>query len=287
MRGTTGVRCQPIIGNDDDSWLLFTGELYGGVPVAASENDAQRLCEQLSICHTHGDICRTIQQLDGEFALVYYSSNTNRIYFCRDRFGRKSLLFAVDKDDNRLYLSSVPVQVARVNARRLEWTDLHAGVVCSLSTCVDDGNTVHFTGTPMLRGRVASEHLPYAVDCDDGSDIMLEVAAHTHDTPSCSSADCNIEDTFERLSHEYGQLEDNVVFKALCAAVARRVSNCAALMETSVDRSLAILFSGGLDSSLIAACPSPNELFQFRVPQQKRAFSNVLYPPTFGARVRT
>lgn len=50
-------------------------------------------------------IISIVQMLNGPFSLIYLDILQNKVYFCRDRIGRRSLL--ISKDNNEFILSSV------------------------------------------------------------------------------------------------------------------------------------------------------------------------------------
>lgn len=90
---------QPMVSDDGSTVLVFNGEIYNTAQLIAehlqgfslnSTGDTEivlRMCQKLGVE-------RTVQLLDGMFALAIYNGHTKKLKLARDRFGIKPLYFA-------------------------------------------------------------------------------------------------------------------------------------------------------------------------------------------------
>ena len=97
LRGSELVE-QPLINEATQDVLCWNGEAWriGGQPV--SRNDGLEVLDGLNDTNT-ADYLRSIE---GPFAFVFFSRRENRLYFGRDRLGRRSLLVCQTADSLRL-----------------------------------------------------------------------------------------------------------------------------------------------------------------------------------------
>lgn len=81
---------------------------------ASVQNDGLTLFNLLDQCQSEIDMCNVIANLQGPFAFILLNTEQNRVWFTRDFFGRESLLFSFgDADDgsnvHNWHLSSVSI----------------------------------------------------------------------------------------------------------------------------------------------------------------------------------
>ena len=105
LRGRDLVE-QPIVKGDD--FLQFNGELYEieDCPecLESTENDGLCLMQKLADCPDEQGVLDLLGSLKGEFCFIYWSSKLKTLYFGRDYFGRRSLCWNIDS--NRFVLDS-------------------------------------------------------------------------------------------------------------------------------------------------------------------------------------
>ncbi|XP_064076702.1 asparagine synthetase domain-containing protein CG17486 [Vanessa tameamea] len=102
MQGSEPTK-QPI--ENDFGILLFNGDIfYNNWSNDPSLSDTQILLDKLSNCSSE-DVILTVKSFKGPFSLIYYNKCTQTLYFSRDRIGRNSLLF--HKADGSYIISSV------------------------------------------------------------------------------------------------------------------------------------------------------------------------------------
>jgi asparagine synthetase B (glutamine-hydrolysing) len=131
LRGTHVVQ-QPLVDKRQDV-LCWNGEIFGGIDVAADENDTQMLMRELEQINEIEDdwsdsqVLDVLQRIEGPYSIVYWQASTSRLWFARDCLGRRSLLWhkPASAQDN-FYLSSVS-STADVNF----WEEVPAnGIYC-------------------------------------------------------------------------------------------------------------------------------------------------------------
>ncbi|KAK9788308.1 hypothetical protein WJX73_010668 [Symbiochloris irregularis] len=188
------------------SVLLFNGELFGGLNVAAGCNDGQALLHEL--CHSD-DPAHMLSRLLGPWALVYWHAASRRLWFGRDALGRRSLLIQRPSEQRRqLTLSSF----ALCTDPQAGWQELKPGVY----------SIAYARASNLL---------------DPGADSCLGDAA------SAAAA----EQVFRALEH---------AVRTMCEQIdplhwGRHMSDPADV--TALAAPVLILFSGGVDSTLLAA----------------------------------
>ncbi|XP_077435648.1 asparagine synthetase domain-containing protein 1 [Vanacampus margaritifer] len=87
--------------------LLWNGEVFAGLQVLPTENDAAVLLRHLSSCSNQADLLSVLSRIRGPWGLVYYQKSRDCLWFGRDYFGRRSLLWKFDQTLKALTLSSV------------------------------------------------------------------------------------------------------------------------------------------------------------------------------------
>ncbi|XP_077216962.1 asparagine synthase family protein isoform X1 [Tasmannia lanceolata] len=122
LRGISPV-LQPLV-DTSGNLLVFNGEIFGGIDVGSDSNDTEILMRELEKCcscdcHGHKRVCycaenegisvpELLSTIKGPYALIYWQARSKTIWFGRDAFGRRSLLVHWPTlDDSRFLLSSV------------------------------------------------------------------------------------------------------------------------------------------------------------------------------------
>ncbi|GAA5991715.1 hypothetical protein JCM10908_001105 [Rhodotorula pacifica] len=89
MRGDA-VTPQPLVSPAGDV-LLWNGEIFDGLEVGEHENDGLKLIEKIQ--HLGPErILEAIGPVEGPYAFVYFQAAQKRLYYGRDPLGRRSLL---------------------------------------------------------------------------------------------------------------------------------------------------------------------------------------------------
>ncbi|KAI6652760.1 Asparagine synthetase domain-containing protein 1-like [Oopsacas minuta] len=90
MRGLVAI-LQPKSDKSGNS-LLFNGEIFSGYDIADGDNDTVVLFSALVSCSGAEPLLKCIADIRGPWALVFWRQNARELWFGRDIFGRRSLL---------------------------------------------------------------------------------------------------------------------------------------------------------------------------------------------------
>ncbi|NXN99484.1 ASND1 protein, partial [Rhinopomastus cyanomelas] len=109
------VTAQPLR-DADDNVFLWNGEIFTGVPVGDVENDTQVMFRHLASCSSEADILSLFSSLRGPWSFIYCQASRHSLWFGRDYFGRRSLLWRFsDEVGSAFCVSSVSVPSESTN----------------------------------------------------------------------------------------------------------------------------------------------------------------------------
>ncbi|XP_058183139.1 uncharacterized protein LOC131301048 isoform X1 [Rhododendron vialii] len=278
LRGVKPI-VQPLV-DASGNILVYNGEIFGGIDVSIDSNDAEVLMESLGKCcscssHEHIRACHEIGKektsvpdilsaIKGPWALIYLQASSRTTWFGRDAFGRRSLLVHwPTSKDSRLLLTSVspPSSIGKSSDLGEEcgqggsnfWEELPCGIY---SVSVDDskldGDMVgeverHEWTDPMLYELINWERTSVQPKPEELNISRMKFRSRQHDMHSVNST---------TIPHELGLIEAPVLLPSeavlitLREAVKRR-STINTMFEGHAP--VAVLFSGGLDSMILAA----------------------------------
>nr|XP_007963802.2 asparagine synthetase domain-containing protein 1 [Chlorocebus sabaeus]XP_037857776.1 asparagine synthetase domain-containing protein 1 [Chlorocebus sabaeus]XP_037857777.1 asparagine synthetase domain-containing protein 1 [Chlorocebus sabaeus] len=264
--------------------FLWNGEIFSGIKVETEENDTQILFNYLSSCKNESEILSLFSKVQGPWSFIYYQASSHYLWFGRDFFGRRSLLWHFSNLGKSFCLSSVGTQTSglanqwqEVPASGLFRIDLKS---TAISRCIilqlypwkyisreniieENVNSLSQISAdlPAFVSVVANEAKLYLEKPVVPLNMMLPQAAlETH----CSSIS-NVPPTRETLEVFLTDVHIKEVIQqfidVLSLAVKRRVlclprgENLTAnkvLKMCDRKANVAILFSGGIDSMVIA-----------------------------------
>lgn len=239
------------------NFLLWNGEVFGGVPVDPAENDAAVVSRRLESCGTPSEVLAALAAVRGPWAFVYHQGAEDRLWFGRDVLGRRSLLWAWAA--GTLTLTSVAAQAPGADP----WKEVPAAGVFRVDL-KDFGRT----------GSVSLELFPWNLadapigleSLPDGCGAVTNQAGLALPSPLCPlnvslpaplgpepppESGLSDGDLEELLAGRERPYEAERLIRVLSEAVRRRVQ--------TVDRgavataAVALLFSGGIDSMILAA----------------------------------
>jgi asparagine synthetase B (glutamine-hydrolysing) len=198
---------------DDRFVIQFNGELYNE-DITSAMNDAEFLHDRLMNLHK-GDVEKTIAELVGEFAYTIYDKELQLIYFGKDTLGRKSLCYSLTSN-GELYVSSCPPFDSN---DRVSFEECEKAKIYTYNIAEGNLTTLAFDD---------SEFLPhsYKVIDDFGAGI------HLTDAEAAFKID--------------------KLHSIFTTAVQKRISTIFPLPKDMTSSKFAILFSGGIDCTLIA-----------------------------------
>ncbi|KAH6613923.1 asparagine synthetase domain-containing protein 1 [Boeremia exigua] len=223
LRGTA-ITPQPLV--SAGSVLCWNGEAWSIGDETVTGSDSAVVFDRLKTCTESPDSKRAVIQLlsniRGPYAIVFYDANNNHLYYGRDCLGRRSLLKKATSDGS-LVLSSVCD-----NTTGEAWAEVEADGIY-----VVDLN--HFTDSS------SSTHIPHTrLGETGGLSFALPFPPMNRDSP------------------DGGQDHSQVVSlgDSLRRSVALRTQHVREAFEASPSEThaakIAILFSGGLDCTLLA-----------------------------------
>uniref|UniRef100_A0A0K8T8K4 Glutamine amidotransferase type-2 domain-containing protein n=1 Tax=Lygus hesperus TaxID=30085 RepID=A0A0K8T8K4_LYGHE len=251
---------QPLI-TDRGSFLLWNGDVYDDNSCSRTTSDSALVLQKFE---EEKDPLKTLSGICGPYAFIFYDPDTRSIWFGRDPIGRCSLLIHAEKD--LLVISSVA-------SRSLECVEVPSHGIFRVVFNVDSFELLfHPWADTML------EELPSELQAVWKNSIEHIVLNRRHNLNS-NKTQPDEDDTYSRLggsvkSTPVEMLEafcDDESITLILAELMRifensvrcRVSTCprycqrcAVLVNTPAESCLhtkvAVLFSGGLDSTILA-----------------------------------
>ncbi|GAV61443.1 Asn_synthase domain-containing protein/GATase_7 domain-containing protein [Cephalotus follicularis] len=258
--------------------LAYNGEIYGGIYVDSDSNDTEILMQTLGqycSCNfdEHSETCTcdgkmqssvpdVLSAIKGPWAIIYWQAHSKTLWFGRDAFGRRSLLVHwPTSEDSRFLLSSVSPTSPFVQTSEFEvetkisslnfWEELLCGIYSLHFDASQSDESLlgevkkHEWTNSMLKDliewkRASVEPKPEELHISRCRSLMVK-----HTMPSACS---------DLLLTKSAQ---NVLF-ALKESVMRRTSQHTIFQGVPCDTRqkefvpVAVLFSGGLDSMILA-----------------------------------
>ncbi|KAI3763695.1 hypothetical protein L2E82_13689 [Cichorium intybus] len=273
LRGVYPIT-QPLV-DKSGNILVYNGEVFGGIEVNSDSNDTEILMQSLNKCcscisHEHEDTCgngkysvpEILSKIKGPWALIYWQESSKTIWFGRDAIGRRSLVVHwPSSKDSRFILSSVspPSAIDELNF----WEELPCGVY-SLA----------------MSASKMDEKLVGKVKRHNWTDPLLEDLIKWERTFVEPKPEDLTESDKMFSSEHRGNLHQKVL-AALKESVRRRTIFSEIHLSNSP---VAVLFSGGLDSMILAAllnqCLDP----KFEIDLLNVSFDGELAPDRISAK---
>ncbi|XP_054471225.1 asparagine synthetase domain-containing protein 1 [Anoplopoma fimbria] len=272
MRGL--LTPQPVQDNTGNV-LVWNGEIFGGLPVMPEENDTAVVSQRLSSCDSPSEILSVLSTVRGPWGFVYYQKAGDYLWFGRDFFGRRSLLWKFDEDVNALTLTSVAARSS--GPAQSAWQEVPAvGVYRIDLKAVTEAGSVTFEVYPWAHGgndldsiysQTILESVPSgctAVMNQSGLVLTSPVCPLNKSIPKSLNEEeihpnslLHVKDLEQLLASKEKNDEVNRLIDVLSEAVRRRVQSLPFKAQDNSPSnelaSIAILFSGGIDSMILAA----------------------------------
>lgn len=284
LRGVNPIT-QPLV-DESGNILVYNGEIFGGIHVGSDSNDAEILMQSLGKCctcgsHGHTTACNysglgkssipeLLSTIKGPWAIIYWQDSSRTMWFGRDAFGRRSLLVHwPNLEDCRFLLSSVsPISsVEQSSDFEVEngitninfWDELSCGVYSvsigssKADKCLLGEVKKHEWTNPILKELVKWERTYVE---PKPAELHFMIPSKQPDVHSIC---------LERKPSGLGPMQTSVplpaqtVLIALRESMMRRTTQSAIFPAVTCDLQqeelvpVAILFSGGLDSMILAA----------------------------------
>ncbi|NXX17659.1 ASND1 protein, partial [Podargus strigoides] len=268
--------------------FLWNGEIFDGVHVGDLENDTEVVFRHLALCSSEADILSVFSSLRGPWSFIYYQASRHSLWFGRDYFGRRSLLWQFSNEaDSAFCLASVSVyselgnQWQEVPASGIFKIDLKAcATTKSLSltlfpwkySCTEKAVEAVFINILDQVSKDLPNHVPLMMNesklCLRAPVIPLNktISEAPGESPGTSISNIipmvSVETLQEFLADEHKKKLVHQFIAVLNEAVKRRVLSLfrdedqkarEAPSMSNRKAHVAVLFSGGIDSMVIAA----------------------------------
>ncbi|KAL3056782.1 hypothetical protein OYC64_019294 [Pagothenia borchgrevinki] len=254
--------------------LVWNGEIFGGVPVMPEENDTAVVSQRLSSCNSSTEILSFLSTVRGPWGFIYYQKAGDYLWFGRDFLGRRSLLWNFDAEVKALTLTSVAAHSAGPAASA--WQEVPAAGVYRIDLkAVSEAGCVTFEVYPWAYG----ENGPFysctqtiLESVPSGCTAVINRSGLALTSPVCplntSIPESLNQEEIHPNTHPCDQdLEQlpagkergeavNRLIGVLSEAVRRRVQALPSQDNSAPSNdnaSIAMLFSGGIDSMILAA----------------------------------
>lgn len=207
--------------------LLWNGEVFDGLELGDSENDTAAVLAALSTVEGD-DVLSLVSSIRGPWAMVYWQASQNRLWFGRDYFGRRSLVWNLPTE------ASVTLAIASTAADpSAVWEEVPATGLF----CIEFTNST-FSGKTYLNADRFAWPLIHHEWVRDVPGLRNPIVPFNRELPSEPVSPAVWNDTVTEL------------IAVLTKSISRRLCWSRA---TPDQNGVGILFSGGVDSMVIAA----------------------------------
>lgn len=227
---------QPMIGDIGGDLFLWNGEVFGGsLQIDEGVSDTSVVMNCLSALQLSGEIdalqssqmiMDILLQIQGPYAFIFYSAVQQRLYYGRDPFGRRSLVTGNSVDETILSISSC----CFFNSSEFIWNEVPISGIYSIPIkdntpiTMDERFCLNWPATCLRLNRPFQD--------------FSALNSHTADTMQLSS---------KFLSLVHNSLHKRIV-RLSPSFLSQQV-----LVPSSQRCFVGVLFSGGIDSLLLAA----------------------------------
>lgn len=271
MQGSE-IITQPSL-DDNNNLLLWNGDIFSGC--LAKDNDVCDTNVILAELQSTTDIMSVLWKIEGPYSLIYYQKSTDTLYFGRDIIGRHSLLLKIDSKANSLTLTSVAnknmkgiVEVPAIGIFAVNLNNSRINLAC------------YPWKEPDLRFTDIIETLETTLNVDinirktilDTNSSLVNLHLHLHPDPKDLEYLENIPDSIDfnetlryllqnRKVSERVECLAQLLHQSVKVRVKKKPNYCKDCIKTVLNgesitcthSKIGILFSGGLDSAILAA----------------------------------
>ncbi|KAI1815458.1 asparagine synthase-domain-containing protein [Poronia punctata] len=220
------------------SVLCWNGEAWRIDGRAVSGNDGEEISSSLRPSDTTASgedrethILNVLRSIQGPFGFVYYDAVAHRVYYGRDRLGRRSLLIKSASGHDSLALSSI------ASVPTTGWEEVSSDGIWSI-----DLRTYHGVSDDVTLRDLVTKHA--WSQSEESEDMVLSIGCFNSELPPPEHA----------LSFDSPSLE--TLGQKLVESMKPRVLNVPEPPKVTttpdIDVRIAVLFSGGLDCTILA-----------------------------------
>lgn len=88
---------QPVV-DEHGNFLLWNGEIFGGLQIVEGQNDTIAVMEKLNKLTSHAEFVNFFTSIHGPWSFVYFDTKNKELWYGRDFFGRRSLISSCGDD---------------------------------------------------------------------------------------------------------------------------------------------------------------------------------------------
>ncbi|KAM0225809.1 hypothetical protein ACHAQD_000768 [Fusarium lateritium] len=212
------VTKQPLVDTATGSVLCWNGEAWGirGEPVKGNDSEAV-LALLAAASRGAGDVMDVLRAIEGPFAFIYLDKPAKRLYYGRDRLGRRSLLVK----------NGVPFVLSSIAETPVDgWSEVEA------NGCY----TLDLSGGYFPNGTVPERH-----DWTADTSLVSSIGVFNDEVPQQSFA---LGPDSNSVKEIHSRLVESLQLRVLDVPLPPNA--------TPTDARVAVLFSGGLDCTVLA-----------------------------------
>ncbi|KAH7257029.1 asparagine synthase-domain-containing protein [Fusarium tricinctum] len=212
------VTKQPLVDAATGFVLCWNGEAWGirGEPVKGNDGEAV-LALLAEASRGAGDVMDVLRAIEGPFAFIYLDKPAKRLYYGRDRLGRRSLLVK----------NGVPFVLSSIAETPVDgWSEVEANGCYTLD---------------LSEGDLSSGMKPERHDWTADTSLVSSIGVFNDEVPQQSFA---LGPDSKSVKELHSRLVESLQLRVLNVPLPPNA--------TSTDARVAVLFSGGLDCTVLA-----------------------------------
>ncbi|KAI6136811.1 asparagine synthase-domain-containing protein [Pisolithus sp. B1] len=223
--------------------FCWNGEVFEGLDINPEENDGVKLFGRLRLECTPDSVPALLGSVEGPYAFVFYDSSSEKLYFARDPLGRRSLLIHKPSPSFPYLLLS---SVSAGNHPAYQFEELPTeGIFCldvGLIRRSSDGLDYCLSIIPR---RASAARFVGGRTCTRLKISRVNTAHPLEDTPLLDPFEC------EPFPKAWSDAVDELI-SHLNQSVMLRVRDIPVHFGQEGKARVAVLFSGGIDSTMLA-----------------------------------
>ncbi|XP_067638318.1 asparagine synthetase domain-containing protein CG17486 isoform X3 [Eurosta solidaginis] len=244
--------------------MLLNGDIFNIPDKVRTISDTEWFGKMLSDCTDLTNVCQLLQSLEGPFSLIFFNKTTHDLYICRDSLGRTSLI--VEKEKENIRFMSISGNSKGSNKIAMELPPLglfKINIFCPFAwqlypwnqICGTISNEIESLTNVLGLSVSFGEHMkPNWMRTDLKSQELFNFYEICKMDMSCSGLFESLLRNSNLMSalNEFSNLIERSV-KDRVLYTPPRCKNCLHGNNDCSHTKIAVLFSGGIDCSILAA----------------------------------
>jgi len=259
------ILTQPHV-DEEGNTLLWNGEVFDSLDGSLSLEGRARsgqagvsdtslvakilqvACAQSAADGRDEAVAEVLANIHGPFAFIYFHASSSRVFYGRDPFGRRSLLCCREQGATQ-WLASVSISTGSV-AEEVSIEGVH---VISVGAGGTAGALQVDKVVPYPASRLRLSRQGQFVKSSFASEQDADEAAATAGAAFKSLLTAAVQRRVDALSTSSGKSSSGTGSSETATEIAAAAAAAAAAIETAATARIGVLFSGGVDSVLLAA----------------------------------